>query len=146
MDEQNNFALIPNPPRSVEKVAPGAKRILFGIITDTLALAKKEHISQSGAKFQVGDFEIDGKIITAVGELANLYVKDGVTTFEQFAEIVKKEMPSIWNQAKIYLRLVWNTVADMNGFRDVSRDEANVIFAALEQPTTKDGMKLTDGN
>ena len=146
MNEKNDFALILKPSSAVEKAAPGAKRILFGIITDTLALAKKEHLAQIGTKFRVGDFEIDGKVITAVGELANLYVKDGVTTFEQFAEIVKKEMPSIWNQAKIYLRLVWNTVADMNGFRDVSRDEANVIFAALEQPTTKDGMKLTDGN
>ena len=144
MNEKNDFALILKRSNAVEKAAPGAKRILLRIITDTLALAKKEHLAQSGAKFKVGDFEIDGEMITLVGKLANLHVKDGITTFEQLAEIVKKEMPSIWNQTKFYQRFVWNVIADMNGFREVSRDEATAIFAALEQPATKADVKLTD--
>jgi hypothetical protein len=53
-------------------------------------------------------------------------------------------MPSIWNQTKFYQRFVWNVIADMNGFREVSRDEATAIFAALEQPATKADVKLTD--
>lgn len=144
MNEKNDFALVRRPSSAVEKAAPRAKRILLRIITDTLALAKKERLAQSGAKFKVGDFEIDGEMITLVGELANLHVKDGITTFEQLAEIVKKEMPSIWNQTKFYQRLVWNTIADMNGFREVSRDEANAIFATLEKPAIKADVKLTE--
>src|SRR5208282_5973874 len=42
MSEKNDFALVPRPPGAVEKAAPGAKRILSGIVADTLALAKKE--------------------------------------------------------------------------------------------------------
>jgi DNA-binding NtrC family response regulator len=41
MNEKDNFALVPRPPGALEKAAPGAKRILSGIVADTLALAKK---------------------------------------------------------------------------------------------------------
>ena len=42
MADENKFALVPRPPGAVEKVEPGAKHILFGMVADTLALAKKE--------------------------------------------------------------------------------------------------------
>jgi hypothetical protein len=45
--EQNNFALIPKPSSAVEKVAPGAKRVLSGMVADTLVLAKRERPSKS---------------------------------------------------------------------------------------------------
>lgn len=41
MDETNDFALVPKLPSAVEKAAPGAKRILAGMVTDTLDLAKQ---------------------------------------------------------------------------------------------------------
>jgi len=40
MNEKNNFALVRKPSSAVEKAAPGAKRILAGIVADTLPLAK----------------------------------------------------------------------------------------------------------
>lgn len=40
MDETDNFALVPRPPGAVEKAAPGAKRILSGMVAGTLALRK----------------------------------------------------------------------------------------------------------
>lgn len=40
MNEKNRFALVPRPPGTLEKVEPGAKRILSGMIADTLALAR----------------------------------------------------------------------------------------------------------
>jgi len=42
MNEKDNFVLVPRPPGSLEKVEPGAKRIVSGMVADTLALAKKE--------------------------------------------------------------------------------------------------------
>jgi TPR repeat protein len=39
MDESNNFALVPKPPGALEKTERGARRILSGMVADTLALA-----------------------------------------------------------------------------------------------------------
>jgi len=57
MDEKTENALVPKPPSAVEKVAPGAKRILYGMVTDTLALANREQRIPSPAKFRIGDYE-----------------------------------------------------------------------------------------
>ena len=38
MNEKNRFALVPRPPSAVEKAEPGAKRILSGMVADTIAL------------------------------------------------------------------------------------------------------------
>lgn len=40
MDEKNNFALVPRPSNAVEKARPGAKRVLAGMVAETLALAE----------------------------------------------------------------------------------------------------------
>jgi hypothetical protein len=40
MSEKNNYAIVRKPSSTVEKAAPGAKRVLAGMVKDTLALAK----------------------------------------------------------------------------------------------------------
>ena len=40
MNVKNNGALVQKPSSAVEKAAPGAKRVLSGMVKDTLALAK----------------------------------------------------------------------------------------------------------
>ncbi len=42
MSEKSDFALVPKPPGSLGKAEPGAKRILSGMVADTLALVRKE--------------------------------------------------------------------------------------------------------
>jgi TPR repeat protein len=42
MNEKNNFALVPRAPGALEKAEPGARRILSGMVSDTLALARRE--------------------------------------------------------------------------------------------------------
>jgi hypothetical protein len=42
MNEKEDCALVPRPPSGLEKAEPGARRILSGIVADTLALAKKK--------------------------------------------------------------------------------------------------------
>jgi tetratricopeptide (TPR) repeat protein len=46
MSETNNFALVPRAPSSLERAEPGARRILSGMVADTLALAKRERSSK----------------------------------------------------------------------------------------------------
>lgn len=41
LKDKNNFALVRKPSSAVEKAAPGAKRILSGMVADALALGKK---------------------------------------------------------------------------------------------------------
>ncbi len=41
-ENENAFALVPRPPGALEKAEPGAKRILSGMVADTLALARVE--------------------------------------------------------------------------------------------------------
>jgi CheY-like chemotaxis protein len=45
--EPDNFALVPKPPGALEKAKPGAKRILAGMVADTLALVKKEPLRET---------------------------------------------------------------------------------------------------
>lgn len=51
MNKNEKFALVPRPPDALEKAAPGAKRILSGMVVDTLALAAR--------KFRIGEIELD---------------------------------------------------------------------------------------
>ena len=57
MNEKNNLALVTRPPRALEKAEPGAKRILSGMVADTLALAPAtdaEAIFQRGRNLYYG--------------------------------------------------------------------------------------------
>lgn len=40
--QKNNFALVPKTPAAVEKAEPGTKRVLSGMVSDALALLKKQ--------------------------------------------------------------------------------------------------------
>lgn len=51
------FALVPRSPSGVEKVQPGAQRILSGMVADALALATKEQCIATEAKFRIGEYE-----------------------------------------------------------------------------------------
>src|SRR5665213_933637 len=42
MNNENDFALVRKPSSAVEKAAPGAKRILSGMVADMLALVRQE--------------------------------------------------------------------------------------------------------
>jgi Leucine-rich repeat (LRR) protein len=48
MNDKNDFALVRKPSSAVEKTAPRAKRILSGMVADTLSLTKK---------FRLGEYE-----------------------------------------------------------------------------------------
>ena len=57
MNDNNSFAPVPKPPGSLEKAEPGAKRILSGMVADTLALANRDKFAPSQARFRIGEYE-----------------------------------------------------------------------------------------
>ena len=57
MNEKKDNALVPRPSGAVEKVVPGVKRILSGMVSDTLALASSEQRALAPRKFRIGDYE-----------------------------------------------------------------------------------------
>lgn len=54
MSENNDFALVPSAPNSVEKAQPCAKRVLAGMVADTLALGHAKVAAQSLSALQPG--------------------------------------------------------------------------------------------
>jgi len=56
MDERNEFALVPRPPGALEKAEPGAKRILSCMVSDTLALVRKELATKPAASVAMCGF------------------------------------------------------------------------------------------
>lgn len=57
MNEKIDFILVKRPSSALEKVAPGAKRVLSDMVADALVLAKKEQSALTAAKFRIGDYE-----------------------------------------------------------------------------------------
>ena len=68
MNEKNNSALVPRPPSALEKAEPGAKRILSGMIADTLALAKKEPLAKPVFTALIGHMGDIGDVLEMVTE------------------------------------------------------------------------------
>jgi hypothetical protein len=60
--EKNNFALVPKTPAALEKAEPGTKRVLSGMIADTLALAQ-EGLSMPPVELQTRCWKCGGTII-----------------------------------------------------------------------------------
>lgn len=61
MKQKPEKALVPRPPSAVEKVAPGAKRILSGMMADCTStartLASREQRAPISTRFRIGEYE-----------------------------------------------------------------------------------------
>ena len=57
VNDKKENALVPRPSSAVEKTASGPKRILSGMVSDTLALASREQLAPALARFRIGDYE-----------------------------------------------------------------------------------------
>jgi tetratricopeptide (TPR) repeat protein len=77
MNEKDNFALVPRPPGAIEKAEPGAKRILSGMVTDTLDLATSKEVA-------VSDEQVESWFQTGVK-----YHAKGLGSLQDFVEAAK---------------------------------------------------------
>ena len=57
MEDTASFSLVPSPLGGVEKVKPGTKRILSGMVAEVVKLAKREQNNVALRKFRIGAFE-----------------------------------------------------------------------------------------
>ena len=57
MNGNDDFALVPKASGAVEKAQPGTKRVLSGMVADTLGLATKEQLKPAKARFRIGEYE-----------------------------------------------------------------------------------------
>src|SRR6266540_2401283 len=60
MNEKNDFELVPRPPSALDKAEPRVKRILSGMVAETLALVHKDQaVPPAGmfpGTFRIGDY------------------------------------------------------------------------------------------
>lgn len=57
MNEKKEKALVPRSPIAIEKAVPSVKRILSGMVADTLVLVSKEQHAPVAKKFRIGKYE-----------------------------------------------------------------------------------------
>lgn len=84
-DKPNGFSLMRKPSSAIEKAAPGAKRIVFGMVADTLALAKQTKTPKSrGLLLIVDDEEWVRDCLRVIfnDEYDLLIAEDGATAIE----------------------------------------------------------------
>jgi Leucine-rich repeat (LRR) protein len=89
MNENTDFVLVKRTSSALEKVAPGAKRVLSGMVADALALAKREQSALNPSKFRIGDYdwcEPDYRQI-------HVWAKAIGIPPEQIIDILKKDTP-----------------------------------------------------
>jgi hypothetical protein len=77
MADLENFSIVPRQSSAIEKAAPGAKRILSGIVADTLVLATSKDVA-------VSDEQVESWFQTGVK-----YYADGLGSPQDFVEAVK---------------------------------------------------------
>ena len=85
MNEKDNFALVPRPPRALEKTERGAKRVLSGMIADTLALANQTKTLKPRGKLLIVDDEEGPRECLRVifeGEYDLFIAEDGPTAIK----------------------------------------------------------------
>ena len=92
MNEKNGFALVRKPSSAVDKAAPSAKRILVGMVDDTLNLAKitaskDVSVAKSESKIAFLNLTVSQEKIyvgqTVIGQIG-IYLRDDVQNIGSF--------------------------------------------------------------
>lgn len=71
--------------------------------------------------------------VGAVAELAKTYVDSGVGEFKTLATRMAARFPDKFGNMKPYLRAVWNAVAEQMDLEEVTKKEAEAIYAEAEK-------------
>jgi len=97
---------------------------------------QREWAERNGVSFDTPEFDPDifQKRVGAVAKLVKTYQDNGVADFKTLATRMAERFPEKFATMKPYLRGVWNAVADQMKLSDVSRDDAERIFSAIEKP------------
>ncbi|HXT40598.1 MAG TPA: response regulator [Candidatus Angelobacter sp.] len=109
MNESDNFALVPMAPGAIEKAQLGAKRILSGMVADTLALAKKEPSAKPVFTALLGkDHFADLYRLLLKSQLGEQYDLN-IIQFESATELLKLAEEHAFDFVAVYLlNIVWD--------------------------------------
>lgn len=149
-NERNKFELVPRPPGALEKVEPGAKRVLSGMVADTLALVKKGPLAKPvftvliGHRDGVGDVWEDlikQKLQTRYdlrffrfGDAGGFYPGPDNRIRTEFLELVAKQSFDLilvyshmeWGEIELFARLhtqFGKPIIATSGLTNIERDE-----------------------
>jgi CheY-like chemotaxis protein len=161
MSKNNDFALVPRAPGSLEKAEPGAKHILSSMVADTFALAKKG-LPRSQRPLRIVFVDDDDVILEMVGSLIRDWLKnltllsyqDGETAWQELlrtdpdlliTDVVRSgmtgcEMLPLLAQRKVkYPILVHSGYATETQVRQWAGPDLNVTF--LRKPYSADEFR-----
>ena len=88
-----------------------------------------------GIDFASDEFDpaVFQKRVGVLAELAKTYVDNGVGKFDTLAERLYARFGEKFDSMKPYLRGIWNAVAEQLDLPEVSREQANDVFARIEK-------------
>jgi TPR repeat protein len=103
MAENNDFALVPKTPTALEKAEPGTKRILSGMVGDTLDLARKK----ASGEVTSADTQLENWFLTGLKyEIGQVHLKDcaEASDDELFAMLLGQDVPQDYTEAVKWYR------------------------------------------
>ena len=92
----------------------------------------RQEVSFASSEFDPKKFQTR---VGAVAELAKTYVDSGVGEFKTLATRMAARFPDKFGNMKPYLRAVWNAVAEQMDLEEVTKKEAEAIYAEAEKAT-----------
>ena len=81
-------------------------------------------------------YEKFGRLISRVGKLVDILVRNGYNDFRSLATCIYKRDMAKYERVKPVLRGAWNYIAALKNLQEVSRRQAETIFASIEKATS----------
>lgn len=97
----------------------------------------------AGIDFMSEEFDPEkfGKLVTGVGKVVDVLVRNNYKDFKSLATYIYQEDENKYDRAKPVLQDIWNAVARSRGLKRISDDEAEQIFANIESSDTEEDVE-----
>ena len=95
----------------------------------------------TGSEF---DYEKFGRLISRVGKLVDILVRNGYNDFRSLAFCIYERDVTKYESVRPVLRGAWNYIAALKNLQEVSREEAEAIFASIEKETSAIGAPKSE--
>ena len=82
------------------------------------------------------DYERFGRLISCVGKLVDVLVRNGYNDFRSLVTCIYERDAIKYQRVKPFLRGAWNYIAALKNLQEVSKGQAEVIFASIEKVTS----------
>lgn len=90
------------------------------------------------------DYEKFGRLISRVGKLVDILVRNGYNDFRSLAFCIYERDVTRYERVRPVLRGAWNYIAALKNLQEVSREEAETIFASIEKLTSAIGAPKSE--